>query len=245
LTTVDPPLVSCVVPVHNGERFLAEALDSVFGQTHRPIEVLVADDGSTDGTPAVVAAYGTRVRYVRQDNAGPAAARNLGLGIARGEFVGFLDADDRWPPGKLARQLERFVARPELGVSATHVQNFWMAEVADEAARLKRSRHAGPVPGYVASTLLVRRSLFTTVGRFNPELGHGEVLDWLLRAGRCGVMIELLPDVLLERRLHRSNRSRLNALESREEFLHLVKARLDIRRRGTADTVERVNPDHA
>jgi glycosyltransferase involved in cell wall biosynthesis len=228
---VDAPLVSCIVPVYNGERFLAESLDSVLEQTHRPLELVVADDGSTDGTPTVVARYGGQARYVRQDNSGPAAARNLGLGMAKGEFVAFLDADDRWHPEKLSRQLARFAARPELGVSAAHAQNFWMPEVAEEGARLGASRRAGPVPGYIAGTLLVRRSLFATVGLFDAGLGHGEATEWLLRAARQGVVVELLPDVLLERRLHNANRSRVMANRSREEFLCLVKAHLDVQRR--------------
>ncbi len=88
-------LISCVVPVFNGERFLAEALDSILGQTYTRTEVIVADDGSTDGTAAVLDRYAARVRVVRQLTAGPASTRNLGLRAATGEFVAFLDADDR------------------------------------------------------------------------------------------------------------------------------------------------------
>jgi glycosyltransferase involved in cell wall biosynthesis len=108
------PLVSCIVPVFNGERYLAEALDSVLGQTYRALEVIVVDDGSTDGTPAVVRTFGARVRCVTQPNAGLAAARNRGLAAATAELVAFLDADDLWLPEKIACQMERFRAHPEL-----------------------------------------------------------------------------------------------------------------------------------
>ena len=72
---LEPPLVSCIVPVFNGEKYIREALDSIFAQTYRPIEVIVADDGSTDSTAAVVASYGSRILYRKQDNRGPAEAR--------------------------------------------------------------------------------------------------------------------------------------------------------------------------
>src|SRR5215469_8348389 len=103
--TMKSPLVSCIVPVFNGEQYLAEALDSILTQTYRPLEIIVADDGSTDGTAAVVARYGNRVRYLFQPNAGTAAACNLGIKAAQGDFIGFLAADDLWHPEKLARQL--------------------------------------------------------------------------------------------------------------------------------------------
>ena len=88
------PLISCIVPVYNGERYIKEALDSILAQTYRPLEIIVADDGSTDGTESVVANYGNRVRCLWQPNAGPAAAWNLGVRAAQGEFVVFLDSDD-------------------------------------------------------------------------------------------------------------------------------------------------------
>src|SRR5262249_2428536 len=107
-------LISCIVPVFNGERYLREALDSILAQTYQPLELIVLDDGSTDGTAALVAGYGERIRYLWQANAGEAGARNRGLSIAQGEFVAFLDADDLWHPEKLRRQLARLHDRPEL-----------------------------------------------------------------------------------------------------------------------------------
>ena len=106
------PLISCIVAVYNGDPYLAEALESIHAQTYRPIEVLVVDDGSTDGTPGVIARHGDRVRALHQANAGPAAARNLGLREARGEFIAFLDADNLWAPTKLERQYHRSSDEP-------------------------------------------------------------------------------------------------------------------------------------
>src|SRR5688572_20501170 len=98
---VTTPTISCIVPVYNGERYIREALDSILGQTYPNLEVVVVDDGSTDATAAAVASYGNRVSYLWQPNAGPVAARNLGLGAATGDYVAFLDADDLWHLEKL------------------------------------------------------------------------------------------------------------------------------------------------
>ncbi|MDR5708499.1 MAG: glycosyltransferase family 2 protein, partial [Armatimonadota bacterium] len=99
------PTVSLVIPAHNAEAYLREALDSVFAQTRPPDEVIVVDDGSLDRTPEIAASYGDRVRLVRQPNRGEAAARNTGVRVAQGELIAFLDADDAWLPGYLTSQL--------------------------------------------------------------------------------------------------------------------------------------------
>jgi glycosyltransferase involved in cell wall biosynthesis len=90
---VSNPLVSVVTPVYNGEAFLRETLESIFAQDYEPFEVIVVDDGSTDGSAAIARSY-PAARYIRQHNQGPAAARNAGIAAARGEFLAFVDADD-------------------------------------------------------------------------------------------------------------------------------------------------------
>jgi glycosyltransferase involved in cell wall biosynthesis len=231
-TPTPPPLVSCIVPVFNGEAYLAEAVDSILQQAYPRLEIIVVDDGSTDRTPEIVASYGDRVHPVRQANAGPAAARNRGVRDSRGDLVAFLDADDRWHPEKLARQVARFAARPQLDVSVTHLQNFWIADLREEEARLRAHRIARPMAAYLASTILARRRVFAFVGEFDPELRFGHSCEWFLRAEARGAVVEEIPEVLYYRRLHHHNRSRQHSAESREEFLRLVKAHLDRRRGG-------------
>jgi len=225
------PAVSCIVPVFNGERYLGEALDSIFAQRHPALEVLVVDDGSTDGSAGIAHSYGDRVRYLFQPNAGPAAARNLGLGAARGEFIAFLDADDLWDRHKLAIQLARFSARPELDYCVAHVQNFWVPELKEEEEQFRGHPRSRPVPGYVTSTLVARRALFQSVGLFDVEHPHADDADWFLRADGAHAVKELLPDVLLFRRMHPGNRSRMRASASRTDYLRLLKTALDRKRR--------------
>src|SRR4029079_2498347 len=105
------PLVSVIVPVYNGERYLREALESVFAQTYRAIEVIVVDDGSPDDSGTIGQSF-PEVRYIHQTNQGVAAARNNGIEAARGEFFAFLDQDDLWVPEKLNVQVEYFLGHP-------------------------------------------------------------------------------------------------------------------------------------
>lgn len=224
------PLISCIVPVFNSERYLREALDSIFAQTHPRFEVIVVDDGSTDGTATVVSSYGSEIRYVRQGNAGPAAARNLGLNIGRGDYVAFLDADDLWHSEKLERQLTRFLARAELDYCVAHAQNFWIPELSEEHDKFRDHRIAKELPAYVTGSLLVRRELLIRIGFFDPSLGHGDSMDWFLRAAEHGAVGELMSDVLLYRRLHHTNRVRQLAAASRNEFLQIIKGSIHRRR---------------
>jgi glycosyltransferase involved in cell wall biosynthesis len=223
--------VSTIVPVFNGAAYVGEALESLFAQTYQPIEIIVIDDGSTDATPAVLARFADRVRVVRQANAGPAAARNRGVQDAGGELISFLDADDLWHTDKLQRQAIFLADRPDVPGCVTHAQNFWISELRDEADQLRDHRIAKPLPGYLASTLVVRRAAFDLVGPFNVELGFGHSTDWFLRAAARGIIIAEIPAVLYYRRLHHTNRSRQLGAQSRDEFLHLVKAHLDRKRR--------------
>jgi glycosyltransferase involved in cell wall biosynthesis len=229
-----PPLVSCIVPAHNYGRFVGEALDSILAQTYRPIEVVVVDAGSTDDTSAVLARYGDAVRCVTRGEILPAEARNVGICETRGEFVALLDADDLWHPKKLAYQMARFEARPELGYCLSLVQPFWTENMREYAERFRGSRRLGPIPGYATVTLLARREVFQTVGLLNPALTVSDAVEWFLRASDLGVPMEMLPEVLVYRRLHGKNFTWRGVAAQRKEWLRLIKTRLDARRRGLA-----------
>ena len=232
---MEKSLISCIVPVFNGERYLGEALDSILAQTYRPIEIIVVDDGSTDGTRELVARYGDSVHYIRQKNTGAPTARNLGLSVAQGDLIAFLDSDDLWHPEKLARQMARFEARSELDVCVTHLQRFWIPQLKMEQRRFQDHRFAEVLPGYVTQTLLARRSIFESIGHFDTSRRLGDPMDWFLRAGEQGAVIELLSDLLVYQRMHENNLSvevgtrRMNP-SMQNAVLDVVKASLDRRR---------------
>ena len=224
------PLISCIIPVHNGAPYLDATLASVFGQTHRPLEVIVVDDGSTDASADIARRYD--VRLVQQARRGQGGARNAGIAGASADYLAFLDADDLWRPEKLTRQLARFQARPELDISVTLIQNFWEPELADEALRLSSHPRSGPLPGYSGSTLVIRRRTLQIFGTFDPTHPHTAITAWFVNARERGAVDELLPEVLVDRRLHRSGISRVGAERSRDEHLALIKRTLDRRRAG-------------
>ena len=225
------PTISVIMPAFNAAQHIRQSIQSVLAQTFDDWDLIVVDDGSTDETAIVAGSFSDpRIHCVGRENGGQAAARNTGIVSTDGEFLAFLDADDLWHPEKLSRQTARFAARPELSCCVTHVQNFWIPELRAEAEQFREHRISKPLPGYVTSTLLVRREFFDAVGAFNAGMHHADDTEWFLRAEERGGAMELLPDVLLYRRLHVSNLSRVRASQSREQYLEVVKAALDRRR---------------
>jgi glycosyltransferase involved in cell wall biosynthesis len=216
--------MSCIVPVYNGARFLGEALDSILAQTMPPAEIIVIDDGSTDDSAATAERYASRIRYVRQQNAGPAAARNHGLRVAGADWLCFLDADDIWHREKLERQARALEANSQSGICLAHVQNFWVEELAHERERLKDHPFSKPVPGYVCQAMLTRRSVFDAIGPFDENLRMGEDTDWFVRARGAGVQHEILAETLVYRRIHGQNISFQihNSQEARAALLENV-----------------------
>jgi glycosyltransferase involved in cell wall biosynthesis len=203
------PAISCIVPVYNQAEYLADALDSVFGQTVAPTEVVVVDDGSTDAIDAALAPFLDRVRLIRQPNRGPASARNAGIRAATSEWLCFIDGDDLWPLAKLERQLAAFGADPGLDYCLTFTRHFWQPSVAAREVELRAQDHpiTRDAPGYVFQTLLVRASTFARVGPIDETLRTGEDTDWIARAVSMGLRRRILEDVRVLRRMHERNLS--------------------------------------
>ena len=224
------PLVTVIIGAYNAARYVGEAIESVLAQTHDRIELIVVDDGSTDGTGEVAESYGDAVRCIRQENGGMAAARNRGVGEARGDYLAFLDADDRFPPDKLRTQLAAFAADPSLDVVYGHVTEFLSPDLDDASRRLLREPvHDLPWP--TPNLMLVRRDSFLRVGLFSTELKVGIGLDWHARANEVGLRSVVPPVVVLERRLHAENNG-IRQRSARPQYLHVLKASLDRRRAG-------------
>lgn len=224
------PLVSVIVPVYNGERYLAETLESLRAQTHRPLEVIVVDDGSADGSAGIAERFAPLVRLVRQPHAGVSAAHNRGITQARGEFLSFLDADDLWPEDKTARQIAALADRPELDMVYGQMQQFVSPEL-DPGLMSRKGCSDQVVPGYSKGTLLMRRESFLRVGLFDTSRRLGEFIDWYLRALDIGLRGHMLPQVLLERRIHETNTG-TRERDARTDYARILKASLDRRRQG-------------
>jgi glycosyltransferase involved in cell wall biosynthesis len=221
-------LVSVVIPVHDGEHYLGEAIRSVTGQSHPEIEVIVVDDGSTDDSRVIAEAFGPPIRPVAQRRAGAGAARNRGAELARGAYLAFLDADDLWTPSKIERELEEFRRDPDLEMVFGHVRQFHSPELGPAAA----SRLACPPelqPGLVPGTMLIRREAFERVGGFDIDVRAGEAMHWLLCARELRVREVLIPDLVLWRRVHATNHSATDR-DGLSDYARVLKASIDRRR---------------
>ncbi len=221
-------LVSVMIGVYNAAPYLGEAIESVLGQDYRPLELIVVDDGSDDGSGEVAQRY-PEVRYVYQANAGNGAARNRAVEIAKGEFFAFLDADDRFTPGKLTRQMRVLLADPELDMVFGHVREFVSPELDAETRKLIRPPAPDPMPWTAPNLMLIRRSSFDRVGPFSTSVRVGVTVDWFARASEAGLRYEILPEVVLERRLHTQNNG-LRQRDARAQYLLVLKAAMERRR---------------
>jgi glycosyltransferase involved in cell wall biosynthesis len=219
-----PALVSVIIPAYDAARFVEEAIQSVLGQTYRPVEILVVDDGSTDRTVEKVREFGPRLRLLRQDHAGLGAALNLGVTHATGRYIAFLDADDLWPPTKLSRQMEILQKDSTCDLLFGHAQQF----------RETGGDSGGPVPGYAHSTMLARREVFDKTGLMSTDLKVGEFIDWYARAMEAGLRSRLEPEVWLRRRIHGANMT-VRERNAWGDYVRVVKAAMDRRRHAESE----------
>ncbi|MFO1060331.1 MAG: glycosyltransferase family 2 protein [Dongiaceae bacterium] len=203
------PTFSVIVPCYNAAATLWTALTSVLGQSDGDFEVIVVDDGSTDGSHAVaaeLAAVDPRITVIRRANAGPSATRNLGIARSRGRFVAFLDADDRWHMGKLAAHRAHLEGDESVGVSFARIQFFdprlsAPGRVSSAEGRLALIDLLGENPVCTTSNMVVRRELFGVVGSFDETLRHAEDQEWLVRVLTSSSWeIEGIDDVLVDYR---------------------------------------------
>ena len=215
------PLVSVIIPVFNGERYLADTLRSVLSQTYRPVEIIVVDDGSTDGTAAIATAF-KEVRYVPQKNQGHGMAKNNGFAAATADIIAFLDADDLWTPDKLGVQVGYMMKNPEIGYTIARMRVFLDPGI-EWPAWLNKPHYMSDPPGYVPGTLVARRSVFERIGLFNTAYRHGNDSDWFFRAKDAGIPMAIMPEILLHKRIHSSNLSHEVPLMT-TELLRTVRA---------------------
>jgi glycosyltransferase involved in cell wall biosynthesis len=228
--------ISVVIPLRDGAAHVREALDSVLGQTLPPHQVIVVDDGSTDGGPSIVQALTPEVTLIRQPHRGSADARNTGLALADREFLAFLDADDLFVPDKLEWQVATLQDQENGQAIFGQVEEFVSPETPAAARSLLRAPHSARRARALGS-MLIRREAFDRVGPFREGSGRGDALDWFARADEVGLRQLHEPRLALRRRLHAANTG-LRELGKEREYVRTMKAALDRRRETTARPTE-------
>ncbi|MBC2733856.1 MAG: glycosyltransferase [Desulfobacteraceae bacterium] len=223
----ESPRVSVIIPTYNRSWCLSEAIDSVLSQTFQNIELIVVDDGSTDETPALLSHYGDHLRVLRQSNRGVSAARNGGIQAARGNLIAFLDSDDTWQPGKLARQVDFFDTHPDAMICQT--EETWIRR----GVRVNPKRRHRKLSGWIfeaslalclvsPSAVMMRRELLEGMGGFDESLPACEDYDLWLRVS-LRYPIHLIDDALVVKRGgHEDQLSRQHSLD-RYRIQSLVK----------------------
>jgi Glycosyl transferase family 2 len=222
------PLVSVIIPVFNGGGFITEAVDNVLAQNYPALEIIVVDDGSTDGTGKTVGRLPADIRYFRQENGGPASARNRGIRDASGEFLVFLDVDDLWPENNLIILVDKMLREPDMQVITGYAQlmqkNTMTGEYDLGGNPMDSFKH------YIGAAIY-RKTVFSKVGLFDQSLRFGEDSDWFTRAAELKVNMKRVEEITLYVRRHGRNMTRgkdlveLGALRVYKKSLDRVRSR--------------------
>jgi glycosyltransferase involved in cell wall biosynthesis len=222
------PLISVIVPVFNGAQFLQAAIESVLTQSVKELEILIVDDGSEDHSLEIAGSFSDpRISMLHQRRSGPAAARNNGLRSGRGKFFAFVDADDIWPPGKLAWQIDHLHGSSRVGISLGAVQHF----VGDPMNPV-----GGLLKSYQFGAAVIRRELIDQIGLLDESLQLGEDLDWFMRAKDMGMAPYYKHETALYYRVQNSGSlTHGKDLQARQVFNVIHKALLR-RRNGIKET---------
>ena len=221
------PAVSIIIPVYNAEKYLAETLESVLAQTFQDFEIILVDDGSTDGTSEIIDKFSDRAICLKNDHRGPASSRNLGLEAARGSLVAFLDADDLWLPTKLEKQVAVMRAQPQYGLITCDASMFCESGVIATSSKAQQPIATGYVLRQLllsnwvgTSCAMVRRECFEKVGRFDHEtfVWGEDWMMWLKIAAEYPVYF--LDEPLVQYRVHAKSYSRVTADKHFQDLLY-------------------------
>ena len=207
------PLVSVIMGVRDGEKYLGGALDSVAMQDVPDLEVIVVDDGSKDASAEIARRHSLAPRVVSQEPLNPSAALNHGIGLARGRYLAFIDSDDIWPGGRLKVMLEVMEREKAIDCVFGNVVN------TDE----NLAPIAPPRPARLIGALLVKRSAALQVGAFRTDVTHAAIIDWSSRAVAAGLRFEVLDALVLLRRIHGDNIGIRDRPTARSDLLRVIR----------------------
>uniref|UniRef100_B8HY40 Glycosyl transferase family 2 n=1 Tax=Cyanothece sp. (strain PCC 7425 / ATCC 29141) TaxID=395961 RepID=B8HY40_CYAP4 len=222
------PMVSVILPVKNRETLVRHALDSVFAQTYRPLDVIVVDGGSTDGTAAAAQSY-EGVRVLQEESAGLPHAFNTGIRAVRADLIAFIASDDRWLPEKIAVQVAHLQQHPSTDIMITRFK--YIHDSLDTLPPGTRRERLEEEPiGRILETLMVRRRVFDQIGMFDPRFALSSDTEWFTRAKHAGITLNVLDQVLLHKYVHAGNLSN-NAIAIQRELLLIMRESVARQRR--------------
>jgi glycosyltransferase involved in cell wall biosynthesis len=213
--------ISVVMPVRDGERYVAAAIESILQQDPPPDEVVVVDDGSTDDTPQILGRFGGAIRVIRQDAHNQAAALNRAIEVANGSLLAFLDSDDLFEPGSLACRVARLAGEDRPDGVFGHVVQFVSPELPERHRYFRFDPKPAAAP--LLQTMLVRRSAFDRVGLLDARLTTASNIDWVSRALAEHLRFVAVPDVVTRRRLHGANVGVTRNREKRQDLLTILR----------------------
>lgn len=224
---MDSHLVSVIIVVKNGDRYLGNAIESVLAQSYQLYEIIVVDGQSTDRTEKVAKSY-EQVRLVRQTGKGIADAYNLGIDSATGEFIAFLSHDDVWTPDKLTLQVNYLLEHPEVQYTVARVK-FFLEEGHTIPPGFREELLTSDRIGYIMETLVARKSLFSDIGKLNPDFIVANDVDWFARAKDRKIKSAVVERVLLHKRVHNTNLS-LTSSDNNKDLLKLLQKSIERQR---------------
>ncbi len=217
------PLVSVIMAVRNGERFLKQAIESVLSQDYSPIEILIIDGHSTDRTKEIACSY-SELTYLVQPDQGIANAYNFGIRSSCGKLVAFLSHDDLWKPEKLSLQVAYLEKHPEVGYVIAQTQYFLEPGCSFPSQYLRQDVLDKAWELRMMEIVLIRRDVFEKVGFFDPSLSTAEDIDWFARADDAEIRMGVIHQILLNKRIHDRNISIYSAEQRKNLFFALRKS---------------------
>lgn len=221
--------IAVVLAVYNCAKYIDLAIESIFVQTRIPDEVVVVDDGSTDGTLDVLSKCRRPIRVLTQPHRGAPTALNFGVANTSADLLSFLDADDLWLPEKTERQHDWLVANPTFDAVFGLIRQFVSPDVGN-------ARPFEPQAGLCKDAMMIRRAAFDGIGPFDETMAVADFVEWYSRATGQDFQWRMLEEVFALRRLHRSNTGFVQREGQQEETLLALKRMLDLRRRRAPKT---------
>lgn len=214
---MEKPSVSVVIPYYKGERYVAEALESVFAQNYPNLEVIVVDDGSPKESLEALGPYSGRITLLSQENRGQGTARNTGIAHAKGEIIAFIDCDDLWPGNHLELLIPYVGGEHPYDISQGVIQEF--------RTRPDGTREFGEpyLHRVMIGSALYRKRVFDITGGFDGSIREGEDFDFTVRIEEASCTIRRIPEMTLLYRRHETNQTNARDSVARGEFVTIRK----------------------